>query len=444
MLSILLSQRLPFTAVCLMLFYLSVLSFRPNFIHRGSYKISGSGVQDLYMSTLLEKNFVSNIPTESFGTLSNLIASSQTNGPDIYGSDKKYLTLPMTYHDQSQTLTWMNKKYLDLGMNLRSKYKKLRALTEDEEKTAGKFSFMGKRLDRIRKSLEEKLQREPTIQEWSSAAGLSSKKLQLYLSLSIKARNRLVQHNIRLVDYFVRRVMQFTHWGKKASYYELITEGVVGLTRAAENYDGRSRFSPYAQVWIRSEIYRGLTKARPGYLANHKDTMFYFKANRVKSMLEGKLKRKPTDEEISEGLNVKLSTWLRIKTAATAKLISADTQLGSRDDGPNTYYDMYLKADQSNFEFENCLWKSDFNDALSCLSGTEKRAISLRYGLLDGKQKSIEKTAALMCMSVESVRKTVLTAFEKLRDRSVSDILACGPPKPEIVTTGGRLAAKVF
>jgi DNA-directed RNA polymerase specialized sigma subunit len=65
-----------------------------------------------------------------------------------------------------------------------------------------------------------------------------------------------MQHNMRLVDFWARRLIEHSRAAKDISYYELVTEGVIGLTMAAENYDGRGAFIRFAQIYIRGQLYR--------------------------------------------------------------------------------------------------------------------------------------------------------------------------------------------
>jgi DNA-directed RNA polymerase specialized sigma subunit len=64
------------------------------------------------------------------------------------------------------------------------------------------------------------------------------------------------QHNLRLVDFWARRLLEHSKVARDISYYELVTEGVLGLTKAAENFDGRGSFIRYAQPFVRGQLYR--------------------------------------------------------------------------------------------------------------------------------------------------------------------------------------------
>jgi len=126
----------------------------------------------------------------------------------------------------------------------RRKYAKLRFLTLDEEMPAGRFSHMGKRLNTVRDRLYTKLGREPTHEEWATACRLGISDLHNYLDVSRKSQNRLVSHNIRLVDFWVRKLMEYSLAAKEISYFDLVVEGLVGLRKAAESFDGSGSSRP--------------------------------------------------------------------------------------------------------------------------------------------------------------------------------------------------------
>eukprot|EP01041_Mallomonas_annulata_P011677 gene11677-24457_t len=361
----------------------------------------------------------------------------------------KYLSAtPSSRWQMGRKLTPANKKYSDMGLKLRAKYLSLRLLTEEEEKLTGKFSFLGKRLEIIKKSLKEKLGREPTDAEWAQSCRLTDKNLNAYLLLSQKARNRLVEHNMRLADFWVRRFLENTKAARDVSYYELMTEAIIGLTKAAEHYDGRSRFGYYSQFYIRAAIYKGLTELKPGSYSSMKNIMINIKAMKIQQLLFNELKRKPTDAEIASKLKMKVTTYLSIKSAAGKKVTSAESFVSQNkggDDNLQTYLDLYLTSKQENtYSMETRLWQIDFNHALNCLTPLEKRTIAIRYGLMDGTPRSIDTTAELMCVTPEGIRQIIVRAMDKLRCSPASSVLEDGPPQQTLTTTSGRLGGTMY
>lgn len=366
----------------------------------------------------------------------------------------KHMTAPVSNRNElSKRLTSANRVHSGEGTLFRKRYMKLRLLTEEEEETTGKFTRIGKKLDSIKKDLIKKFGKEPSDSQWADACGMTVVSLKLYHSLAQKARNRLVEHNLRLVDFWVRKLMEHSKGAKEVSYYELLVEGIIGLSRAAEHFDGRGRFGYYAQFYIRQALYDGLTKLRPGSFASPRAIKLFFKSLSIQKQLTVQLERKPTDEEIAKKLEVKVSTLHAIQKAYKQKVISADTSMANSQDSTNggadvsredKYLDLFLKADQSKHNSDSLLWRIEFNSVLDCLPPQEKRTVAIRYGLLDGQPRTIERTANLMCMSTENARLTILKAFDKLRSQSDLSFLE-GPPKAPVTTiSSDRKAVKMY
>ena len=384
--------------------------------------------------------------------------SSVLDAPPATDKRPHYATAPVSSRwEFGRKLTVQNKQYSDMGIKLRKSYTKLRQLTREEEVTAGKFSNVGRRMDKIHKILNDRLGRPPTDIEWAEACKINVAELGAYQKVAKSARNRLVQHNMRIVDFWVRRIIEHSKAAKEISYYELVTEGVKGLSEASKKYDGRGPFIKYAQHYVRAELYKGLTVLKPGSFAiaqNTKAAMVYLRTRKAFKILIEELGRDPSDVEIaayltSTGLNVSADTLQWARDVVNVKVISAETKLStepgdSGDSSLTTYMDLHLKADQTNFSTEALMWKVDFNAALDCLSPQERRTIAIRYGLMDGKPRTVERTAALMCMSSEAVRLIIIAGLEKLRQSPHADVLLEGPPQAPVTTTNGKMGAIAY
>lgn len=192
-----------------------------------------------------------------------------------------YATAPLSNRwDLGKKLTLANRKYSDMGLKLRTSYIRLRKLTSEEEMTAGKFSNVGKRMDKIFVILKKKYSRDPTELEWANACKINVDELAAYQKFATSARSRLVQHNMRIVDFWVRKILEHSKAAKNISYYELVIEGVKGLSEASREYDGRGPFIKFAQHHVRARLYKGLTTLRPGMchtsIFNSYGLSFYF------------------------------------------------------------------------------------------------------------------------------------------------------------------------
>jgi RNA polymerase sigma factor (sigma-70 family) len=368
----------------------------------------------------------------------------------------KHLTTPLTKDrwEFGRKLTENNKKHSEMGVKFRKSYTTLRTMTRHEETMAGKFSSAGATIEKARESLKERLGRNPELSEIATESNICVTQVDMYEKMAKTARRRLVQHNIRLVDFCARQILSNTKAARDIPYYELVVEGVKGLSDAAEKYDGRVPFIKYAQHFVRSALYRGLTSLKPGAFSiaqNSKAAVVYLRAKKVYGILKEQLGRAPTDAEIAtymtrSGLHVSRETIQWARDVMNVKVISAETNLGcstdgSCEDGLNTYLDLYLKADQADISIDKMLWNVDFNSAMNCLSPQEKRTLSIRYGLMDGTPRTVERTAELMCITPEGVRLIVASALEKLRQSPDAALLMEGPPQSPLTTTNGKLGA---
>ena len=287
-----------------------------------------------------------------------------------------------------------------------------------------------------KKELNKTLGRPPTDDEWSSACKMKSpEELHTYIDLGIQARNRLVQHNMRIVDHWARRLIQNSKAGKDVSYYELVAEGLIGLTKAAECYQpGRVRFYTHAEIYVRSELYKGLTKLRAGSHTPHSTMMMNAKLQKAQNYLTYTLKRKPTDEELSTFLKMKLATVKAVQRESKIRVSTPDfIQQNVDTHGDNrvsSYFDVGEKAfSKGATASDELLWKIEFNAALlDELTATERRTLSIRYGLMDGLPRSVETTAQLMAESTEMTRQRLLKILEKLRNNPrASEMFKDGP-----------------
>ena len=405
--------------------------------------------------TSYTRNFHQSNPSLEMSYGATLSKSPVSYDTSILTSDTlpraKYLTqAPSSRSEFGRKMTFDNKKYSSLGVDFRKQYMKLRMLSPEEEVAAGSLSMLGKELERTKQNLTEVLGREPSPKEWAEACDMSPVELIGFLDASVKARQSLVEHNLRLVDYWTRKIIEFTKAAKLVSYYELFMCGVVGLTKAAEKYDGRARFKVYADINIRAELFKGLTKLRPGSFVSPRKIALNIRAINAQRKLSHQLQRKPTDAEIASKLEVSVATLQAVRREAAQTVTSAQTTFSSSSDVGSdaavTYLDLFLSANQdiSSHTQESFLWRADFSDTLRSLPPFDRRTLALRYGLNDGRQRSIEMVAELMCVSVEAVRLSILKSMDRLRNSSCVDSLEQGPPQNPLTTVAGKKGAYLY
>jgi DNA-directed RNA polymerase specialized sigma subunit len=341
------------------------------------------------------------------------------------------------------------KRSHNVAVELFKKYSKLRLLTQEEEVIAGKFASLGGKLTRVRELVKTKLQREPTDLEWAAACKIPPEQLDAYLDISQKSKNRLVQHNIRMVELWAKKLSLHSDVANTISYAELMVEGVVGLTKAAERYDGRGvRFYHFAEVYVRSALLQAVTKLKSGSTASHQAVMIATRARKASAVLAKQLGRQPTSGELAEALGVTLKYLLHAQRDYKIRLTSGDQPVA--DGVEATPWDFVVKDNgdgdgsgpESYGEQQHQLQEAIMEAfAISGLKSVEKRILALSYGLLDGQERNISLVAQLMCMSDEGVRLHLQAAQSKVssspsaqaimcrvRVRSVGDHVTAGRP----------------
>ena len=313
-------------------------------------------------------------------------------------------------------LGWYQKRNQDAAISLFKKYSKLRLLTPDEEILAGKFASLARKLHKVRGILAKKFDRDPSDDEWAMACRLSVDQLESYLEISQQSRNRLVQHNIRIAEFWAKKISLYSSVATTVSYAELMIEGIAGLTKAAERYDGRGvRFYHFAEIYVRSAVLQAVTKLKSGSVASHQSVMWATRARKATAALYKQLERQPSTAEVAEVLGVTEKFLKAAIRDAQRGLLSGDQPLAEGFE--ESALDIFIRERSSEAE---SIDQQSLRDALmdvldkSSLLSVEKRCIILRYGLIDNKERSLAEVAELMCMSIEGVRTHLLAAHEKV------------------------------
>ena len=295
---------------------------------------------------------------------------------------------------------------------------RIRLLRADEEiELARKIADLLE-LERMREKLLNELDREPNDLEWAEVAAMPLNQFRHRLFLGRRAKDKMVQSNLRLVVSIAKKYMN-----RGLSFQDLIQEGSLGLIRAAEKFDHEKgyKFSTYATWWIRQAITRAIAdQSRTIRLPVH----LYETISRIKKttkLLSQEMGRKPTEEEIATRMEMTIEK-LRFIAKSAQLPISLETPIGKEEDsrlGDFIEADGEMPEDQ----VSKTLLREDLEGVLDTLSPRERDVLRLRYGLDDGRMKTLEEIGQIFNVTRERIRQIEAKALRKLRHPNRNSIL---------------------
>lgn len=242
------------------------------------------------------------------------------------------------------------------------------------------------------------------------------KALQLDVDRGSDAKKRLAEANLRLVVSIAKRYV-----GRGMLFLDLIQEGNLGLIKAVEKFDYRKgyKFSTYATWWIRQAITRAIAdQARTIRIPVHMVETIN-KLIRVSRQLLQELGREPTPEEIAEEMKMPVERVREI-LKISQEPVSLETPIGEEEDSHLGDFikddNVPVPADAATFT----LLKEQLEEVLGTLTEREQKVLTLRFGMEDGRARTLEEVGKEFNVTRERIRQIEAKALRKLRHPSRS------------------------
>jgi len=288
-------------------------------------------------------------------------------------------------------------------------------LTAEQELIYGKQVQQMMALLEAKSALAQSLNREPTIIEWVEQVNLAELDLSSILVTGQRAKHRMIEANLRLVVSVAKKYQK-----RNMEFLDLIQEGSLGLEQGIEKFDPSKgyKLSTYAYWWIRQSITRAIaTQSRTVRLPIHINEVLN-KIKKVQKEVAQQLGRSATSSEIAQELGLDAGK-VRDYLLLTRQPMSLDLRVGENKE---TELGDLLEADGLSPEeyMAREALRDDLQRLLLKLNSRQQEVMKLRFGLEDGKARSLQEIGEQLDLSRERIRQIETQALNCLRRHRAS------------------------
>lgn len=249
--------------------------------------------------------------------------------------------------------------------------------------------------------------------QWAAAAGVDQMTLRRRINYGTFCKDKMIKSNVRLVISIAKN-----YQGAGMNLQDLVQEGCRGLVRGAEKFDASKgfKFSTYAHWWIKQAVRKSLSdQSRTIRLPFHMVEATY-RVKEARKHLYSENGRHPNNEEVAEatGLSMKRLSAVLLTPKAPRSL---DQKIGMNLDLKPSEVISDPEAETSEELLIKQFMRQDLEKVLDTLNPREKQVVRWRFGLDDGRMKTLQEIGELMGVSRERIRQIESCAFRKLKNK---------------------------